>query len=298
VFGFDDVAGYASDRNQYFGCVVGRVANRIAGASFLLDGKTYTLAKNNGPNSLHGGGKRSLDKVIWKAEPVAHGVRFSYTSPDGEEGYPGTLDINVTYTLTDKNEISIAYEVKTDKATPVNLSNHSYFNLAGAGADSIYDHELQLDADKYIPVDDTLIPTGKIEAVAGTPLDFTKPMLIGARIDKLLATSTKGYDHCFVRRGSAGKLSEIARVRHPASGRIMRVQTTAPGVQFYSGNFLFGQKGRDGKIYKLRSGLCLETGHFPDAIHHENFPNSVLRPGETYRHTCVYAFSADRLPEK
>jgi aldose 1-epimerase len=293
VFGFDNVAGYESDRNQYFGCTVGRVANRIAGAAFTLDGKTYTLAKNNGPNSLHGGGKRSLDKIIWQAEPLPHGVCFSYTSPDGEEGYPGTLRISVVYTLTDKNEVIIDYQATTDKPTPVNLSNHSYFNLAGAGADTIYDHELQLSADKYIPVDDTLIPTGRVEPVKGTPLDFTSPMQIGARIDKLIATPTKGYDHCFVRRASKGKLSEIARVRHAESGRVMTVQTTAPGVQFYTGNFLFGQKGKDGKLYNLRSGLCLETGHFPDSIHHANFPNSVLRPGKTYRHTCVYAFSAD-----
>jgi len=292
VFGFDDVAGYESDRNQYFGCVVGRVANRIAGASFTLEGKTYTLAKNNGPNALHGGGKRSLDKVIWKAEPIDHGIRFSYTSPDGEEGYPGTLDISVTYTLTDKNQLKMDCRAGTDKATPVNLSNHSYFNLAGAGADTIYDHELQLYADKYIPVDETLIPTGKIEPVRGTPLDFTSPMSIGARIDKLIGTPTKGYDHCFVLQGG-GKLTEAARVRHPGSGRVMTVHTTAPGVQFYTGNFLSGQKGKDGKTYKLRSGLCLETGHFPDSIHHANFPTTVIQPGETYRHTCVYAFSVE-----
>jgi aldose 1-epimerase len=293
VLGFDDVAGYESDRNQYFGCIVGRVANRIAGASFTLDGNTYTLAKNNGPNSLHGGGKRSLDKVIWKAEPTPHGVRFTYTSPDGEEGYPGTLDLSVTYTLTGKNELHMDCQAKTDKATPVNLSNHSYFNLAGAGADTIYDHELQLDADQYIPVDDTLIPTGKIEPVKGTPLDFTSPMSIGARIDKLIDTSTKGYDHCFVLRGNKGKLARAARLRHPESGRVLTVHTTAPGVQLYTGNFLFGQKGKDGKTYKLRSAVCLETGHFPDAIHHRNFPTPVLRPGDVYRHTCVYAVSTE-----
>jgi aldose 1-epimerase len=293
VFGFDDVAGYESKANQYFGCTVGRVANRIAGASFTLDGKTYSLTKNDGSNTLHGGGKRSLDKVIWKAEPFAHGIRFSYTSPDGEEGYPGTLAVTVSYTLTDKNEIKIDFEATTDKTTPVNLSNHSYFNLAGAGAETVHDHELQIHADKYIPVDDTLIPTGKIEPVKGTPLDFTRPMLVGARIEKLLGTSTKGYDHCFVLRGMEGKLTEAARVHHPATGRVLTVSTTAPGVQFYSGNFLFGQKGKDGKTYERQGGLCLETGHFPDSIHHANFPNAVLRPGATYRHTCVYAFSTD-----
>jgi len=295
VFGFDDVAGYESDRNQYFGCVVGRVANRIAGASFTLDGKTYTLAKNNGPNTLHGGGKRSLDKVIWKAEPIAHGVHFSYISPDGEEGFPGTLAIDMRYTLTDKNEIKIEYQATTDKATPVNLSNHSYFNLAGAGADTIYDHEMQIRADRYIPVDDKLIPTGKIEPVKGTPLDFTSPKTIGSRIHQLIGTPTKGYDHCFALHTGLKlwKLAEIARVRHPATGRIMTVWTAAPGVQFYTGNFLFGQKGKDGKTYKLRSGLCLETGHFPDSIHHANFPTTVIQPGDTYRHTCVYAFSVE-----
>jgi aldose 1-epimerase len=297
VLGFDDLAGYESDRNQFFGCTVGRVANRIAKASFTLDGKTYTLAKNNGPNSLHGGSKRTLDKVVWKAEPFQkeseRGVRFYYTSPDGEEGYPGNLDVIVVYTLSDKNELRIDYTATTDKATPVNLSNHTYFNLAGAGADTMYDHEMRIDADHYTPVDETLIPTGVIAPVKGTPLDFMKSTAIGARIDQLISTSTKGYDHNYVLRNKKGALAVAARVRHPGSGRVLTVSTTEPGVQFYTGNFLFGQKGKDGKTYKQRSAFCLETQHFPDSVHQPAFPSIILRPGETYRHTSVFALSTE-----
>lgn len=297
VLGFDTVAGYESEDNQYFGCTTGRVANRIARGKFTLDGKEYTLATNNGPNHLHGGVKKSLDKVVWKAKKVEGkgnaGVQFTYSSPDGEEGYPGKLDTTVTYTLSDSNELRIDYEAKTDKATPVNLTNHSYFNLSGAGADTVLDHELTVLADKYTPTDDTLIPTGKIAPVEGTPLDFTKATKLGARIGKLVDTPAIGYDHNFILRKGDKPLAPTATVRDPASGRVMTVQTTEPAVQVYSGNFLKGQKGKGGKVYKQRSALCLETQHYPDSINHPEFPSIILKPGETYRHSVVYAFSAE-----
>lgn len=299
VNGFDDVAGYESDRNQYFGCTTGRVANRIAKGKFTLDGNDYELAVNNGPNALHGGTKRSLDKVVWRAREIENergkGVRFTYTSPDGEEGYPGNLRMNVTYLLTDSNELRITYQAETDKATPVNLTNHSYFNLGGHGSDTVLGHELTINADRYTPADDTLIPTGKIENVAGTPLDFRTTHVIGERISALVDTSFLGYDHNFVLSGEAGgrRPRLCARVKDPKSGRVMTVSTTEPGVQFYSGNFLFGQEGKDGKVYKLRSALCLETQHYPDSVNHSEFPTTILKPDETYRHVCVYAFSAE-----
>src|SRR5438132_2168583 len=233
VLGFDNLDGYLKG-NPYFGCIVGRVANRIAKGRFTLEGKEYKLATNNGPSALHGGLK-GFDKVVWKAESFkggqSVGVQLRYVSKNGEEGYPGTLTTTVTYTLTDDNALQIDNEATTDKATPVNLSNHSYFNLAGHSAGTILDHDIMIAADKYTPIDDTLIPTGKIEPVKGTPLDFTKPMLIGARIEKLIDTPTKGYDHCYVLRGSTGKLTEAARLRHPATGRVMTVHTNVPGVQ-------------------------------------------------------------------
>lgn len=293
VFGFDDVAGYQSDRNGFFGCTTGRVANRIAKGKFTLDGKEYRLAVNNGVNHLHGGVKRSLDKVHWKGESIPRGVRFIYSSPDGEEGFPGKLDIAVTFTLSDKGELRIDYEAKTDKATPVNLTNHSYFNLAGAGADTVLDHELTVDAKEYTPVDEGLIPTGKIAPVAGTPLDFTKPHKIGERIGALVKTPTIGYDHNFVLSKRGAEPTFAARLRDPASGRIMTVSTTEPGVQIYSGNFLTGQKGKDGKTYKQRSAVCLETQHFPDSVNQPAFPSVILRPGQTYRHSTVFAFTAE-----
>jgi aldose 1-epimerase len=293
VLGFDDAAGYQSDANQFFGCTTGRVANRIAKGKFTLDGKEYTLAVNNGPNHLHGGTKRSLDKVVWKAEKVktadGSAVRFTYTSPDGEEGYPGKLEVAVTYTLTDKNELRIDYSATTDKATPVNLTNHTYFNLVGAGADTVLDHELMIAADHYTPADDTLIPTGKLAPVAGTPLDFTKPTRIGERIEKLAKTPYLGYDHNYVFPKPDIK-AVAARLRDPASGRTMTLYTDQPGVQFYSGNFLKGGKGKGGKAYKHQSALCLETQHFPDSVNHPEFPSVILKPGQTYRHTTIFAF--------
>jgi aldose 1-epimerase len=299
VLGFDDVAGYQSDKNQYFGCTVGRVANRIAKGKFTLAGKEYTLAINNEPNHLHGGAKKSLDKVVWKVKvhkaPNVHGVTFTYSSLAGEEGYPGNVEIAVTYWLDNDNRLAIDYHVTTDELTPINLTNHSYFNLAGAGADTVLDHELMLNAKEYVPVDKTLIPTGKLEGVKGTIFDFTKMTRIGDRIEKLYDTGAKGYDHCYVlaNRDREKNSTLAAKVRDPKSGRTMTVLTTQPGIQLYTGNFLFGQKGKDGKEYKLRSAVCLETAHLPDAVNQPSFPSIILRPGETYRHTCVYAFSAE-----
>jgi aldose 1-epimerase len=304
TFGFDNVTGYESKDNGYFGAVVGRYANRIAKAKFTLDGKKYQLAANDGPNHLHGGNGRSLDKVVWKAKrfesDTERGVKFSYTSPDGEEGYPGNLTMTVTYTLNDNNELRIDYTAETDKPTIINLTNHAYFNLAGAGSPTINDHVLQLHADKYTPVDETLIPTGDIAPVEGTPLDFRKPTPIGQRVDQLTATSAKGYDHNFVlnRKGQQpGELATAAVLVDPTSGRKLTVSTDQPGVQFYGGNFLAGAKGKKGQTYAYRSGCCLETQVFPDSPNEQGkkgWPNCVLKPGETYKHTCVYAFSVQK----
>ncbi len=293
VLGFDNVADYQSDKNQYFGCTTGRVANRIAKGKFTLDGKEYTLAVNNGPNHLHGGVSRSLSRVVWKAQPIQNGVRFTYTSPDGEEGYPGNLNLIVTYTLNENNELRIDYEATTDKPTPVNLTNHSYFNLAGAGAATVLDHVLELAADEYTPADETLIPTGKIESVKGTPLDFTQPRRVGERIEQLLGTQFQGYDHNFVLRKRGRPPTFAARLKDPKSGRVLTVLTTQPGVQLYTGNFLKGQTGKRGRVYAQRSALCLETQHFPDSVNQPKFPSVILRPGQTYRHTTIFAFSAE-----
>jgi aldose 1-epimerase len=298
INGFDSVTGYESEDNQYFGCTTGRVCNRIAKGKFTLDGKEHTLAINNEPNHLHGGSERSLDKVIWKARPFSNergsGVRFSYTSPDGEEGYPGKLDVTVVFSVPkDANRLLISYRATTDKATPVNLTNHAYFNLAGAGSDTVLDHALRLNADKYTPTDDTLIPTGKIESVEGTPVDFRKATRIGKRIDSLTETAALGYDHNFVLNKPEGdaKLNFAASLFDRGSRRRLRISTTEPGIQFYSGNFLKGQKGKDGKVYAHRAALCLETQHFPDSVNQQEFPSTILKPGETYRSMTQYAFS-------
>lgn len=294
VLGFDSPADYLSDNNQYFGCTTGRVANRIAKGRFTLNGKQYKLAVNNGPNHLHGGTKHSLDKVIWKAEvpkDAGNSVRFSYTSPAGEEGYPGTLKVAVTYTLTDTNGLRIDYEATTDEATPVNLTNHSYFNLQGAGAPTVLDHELTVAADQYTPTDDTLIPTGKIASVEGTALDFRKAKKLGAAIEPLIKSAALGYDHNFVLRKRAKEPTFAAKLRDPHSGRTMTVLSNQPSLQVYTGNHLFGQKGASGKTFAKRSAVCLETYHYPDAVNQPSFPSIILRPGETYRATCIYAFS-------
>lgn len=297
IFGFDDPAGYASGDNGYFGHTIGRVGNRIGGAKFTLDGKEYKLAANDGPNTLHGGAKRSLDKVVWKGKPIENaggeGVVFTYTSPDGAEGFPGNLSCKVTYTLNDKDEVRIDYEAMTDKATPVNLTNHSYFNLSGAGSPTVNDHEVMIAADHYTPVDDGLIPTGEIAPVEGTPFDFRTFHTIGERVNQLNDKPGKGYDHNFVLNNQDGDMAVAARVRDPKSGRVLTVTTTEPGLQFYGGNFLNGAKGKGGKTYAYRSGLCLETQHFPNAVNEPKFASIILRPGETYKSTCVYQITAE-----
>jgi aldose 1-epimerase len=283
--------------HPFFGALAGRVANRIAKGKFTLDGKEYTLATNNGPNHLHGG-KVGFDKRVWKAEASDLGDRkalvLQYTSKDGEEGYPGNLEVKITYVLNDKDEWHIHYQATTDKATPINLTQHCYFNLAGHDAGTILDHVLKIDADKYTPTDDTLIPTGKIEPVKGTPFDFTTPTPIGKQIKEIKA-DPQGYDLNYVLNGKAGESRVIAEVTDPKSGRVMRVSTTQPGVQFYTGNFLDGkQKGKGGVKYKQYAGFCLETQHYPDSINHPNFPSVVLKPGETYRQGTSYKFEVTK----
>ena len=298
VFGFDSLEGYLA-QSPYFGAIVGRFANRIAHGQFSLDGVTYHLATNNGPNSLHGG-LRGFDKVLWTAEPVQSdsgaGVVFHYLSPNGEEGYPGNVDVRVTYMLTPRDELVVDYTATTDKATPLNLSQHSYWNLHGDGKGDILDHVLTLDASAYTPVDSTLIPTGQIAAVAGTPFDFRSPTAIGARIEqpnKQLRFG-KGYDHNWVLDRPAGggtALVRAARLVDSTSGRTLEISTSEPGIQFYSGNFLDGTiTGKHGVVYGHRAALCLETQHFPDSPNHPNFPSTILRPGETFRSRTVFVF--------
>ena len=293
TLGFPTLAGYLQ-RHPYFGSSVGRYGNRIAGGKFKLEGREYTLATNNGPNHLHGGLK-GFDAVVWKSqeikEPSEVGVRFTYRSKDGEEGYPGNLDVTVTYLLTNNNELRIDYAAKTDKATVVNLTNHAYWNLAGAGSGDILKHELIIAADEYLPIDDTSIPTGQPAAVKGTSFDFTTPHAIGERIGELKKPphQTKGYDHCYVLRGQQGKLELAARAKDPASGRVMEIFTTEPGVQLYCGNFLDGSEGGGG--FKQHDAFCLEAQHYPDSPNQPQFPSTVLKPGETLKSTTVHKFS-------
>ncbi len=295
ALGFSKLEQYMGD-HPYFGATIGRVGNRIGKATFSLNGKTYTLAANNGPNHLHGGLK-GFDKRVWKAQPVqatgGAAVKFTYVSPDGEEGYPGTLTASVTYTLTDKNELRLDYVANTDQPTPVNLTNHTYFNLAGEGVGDIKGHELTLLADKFTPVDDTLIPTGEIAPVKGTVMDFLRPTAIGARIEQVPGPAPVGYDHNYVLSSGGGVLALAATVKEPTSGRIMDVLTTEPGIQFYSGNFLDGTlTGKAGVKYQKHTGFCLETQHFPDSVNRANFPPTILQPDKTYKTTTVYRFSA------
>ena len=291
VLGFPSLDDYLAG-HPFFGSTAGRYANRIAAGKFSLDGHQYTLATNNGANHLHGGNV-GFDKKVWNAEAMesADGpsVRLTYTSPDGEEGYPGTLTSSVTYTLTGDNAIRIEYKATTDKPTVVNLTNHSYFNLAGENSGTILDHVLMVDADRYTPVDEGLIPTGEIKPVEGTPYDFRKPTPLGARIDK----TNGGYDTNFVLNHPAGKFAFSARLRDPKTGRTMEVWTDQPGVQVYTANGLSTkQVGVGGKRYEKYGAVCLETQHFPDSPNHANFPSTVLRPGETYHTVTAYKFSA------
>lgn len=295
VLGYDSLSSYIKS-SPYFGALIGRYGNRIAKGKFTLDGTQYTLPVNNGENSLHGG-TTGFDKVYWNIEVPADSssLNLSYTSADGEMGYPGKLDVKVTYTLTDNNEVKIDYNATTDKKTVVNLTQHSYFNLTGNPAQDILGHQLMIAADRFLPVDKTLIPTGELKPVAKTPFDFTTATAIGARIgekdDQLVAGL--GYDHCWVlNNGQDKSLKKVAELYEPTSGRLMTVLTTEPGLQFYSGNFLDGTlTGKGGIVYKHRTGLCLETQHYPDSPNKPTFPSVTLSPGEVYQTSTVYAFS-------
>jgi len=296
VLGFESLEPYLR-RHPHFGALVGRYGNRIGGAQFKIDGKVFTLPKNNGENTLHGGLK-GFDKVLWSARETgtrdAPALALRHVSADGEEGFPGKLDTKVTYSLTEDDGLRIDYEATTDKPTVVNLTNHSYFNLAGPGGGDILSHVLFLDADRFTVVRTGLIPTGELRSVAGTPFDFRTPTAIGARIDAPgdQLELAGGYDHNFVLNGKAGGLRLVARVSEPVTGRVLEVLTTEPGVQFYTGNFLDGSvTGKKGTVYKRRSGFCLETQHFPDSPNQPSFPSTVLRPGQTYRTTTVFRFS-------
>jgi aldose 1-epimerase len=293
TLGYADLAGYLAD-TSYFGCLVGRYANRIGKAAFSLDGKRYALSANNGPNTLHGGPTGFCHR-LWAAKVISgkdgDGLELTYVSRDGEEGYPGTLTATVVYSLREDGGLMLDYKATSDAPTVVNLTNHAYFNLAGEGEGTILDHVLQLESDSFTPVDATLIPTGELQPVAGTPFDFRKPTPIGARIDAADEQIRRGggYDHNFVVRGTPGELRMAARVVDEKSGRVLEVLTTEPGVQFYTGNFLDGKvTGKSGKPYVKRGALCLETQHFPDSPNQPGFPSVVLRPGQVYRHTTVY----------
>jgi aldose 1-epimerase len=297
VLGYDNLESYLK-QSPYFGCLVGRYGNRIAHGKFTLDGTAYTLATNNYPNAIHGGLK-GFDKAVWQAKIVAHGsepsLELHYVSKDGEEGYPGNLDVTAAYTLTDDNGLKLEYTATTDKDTVVNLTQHSYFNLAGRG--DVLNHVVMIDADKFTPVDKTLIPTGELRPVQGTPFDFRKPMAIGARInqDDEQLKFGKGYDHNWVLNKKPGELKLAARVHEPTTGRVLEVLTTEPGLQFYTGNFLDGKiTGKGGWIYQARNAFCMEPQHFPDSPNHPEFPSVVLKPGETYKNTIIYRLSVSR----
>jgi len=299
VLGFDNLSGYEK-HTAYFGCVAGRVANRIARGTFVVDGRKYSVPVNNGPNSLHGG-LRAYDKRIWKADasntPVGPAVRLTLVDPDGSEGYPGTVNVTVTYTLTGDNDVRIEYHATTDKPTPINLTNHSYFNLKDGGSSGIGGHVMKLYATQYTPVDPTLIPTGRIDPVRGTPLDFTSGKPIGRDL-QATGGDPYGYDHNLVLDSQDASLAKAADVYEPDRGRHMQVWTTEPGVQLYTANYLDGSfVGKTNIAYQRHSAFCLETQHYPDSINHPNFPSTLLRPGQAFRSTTEYRFStAGKLP--
>jgi len=306
VLGFDTLDEYVT-KNRFFGVVAGRYANRIAKARFTLDGTTYALAANNGVNHLHGGPK-GFDKVVWRAEPFERdgtaGVVYSHTSPDGDQAYPGELRVRVTYTLSPSNALTVDYDATTTKATPINLTNHSYFNLGGDGSGDILGHQVTIDADRFTPVDATLIPTGELAPVAGTPFDFRRPVAVGARIgaEHPQLKAGNGYDHNFVLNKTSGgpgglapRAEHAARVVDPKSGRTLDVSTSQPGVQFYTGNGLNGAvTGKSGHVYQRHAGLCFETQHFPDSPNHPDFPSTILRPGERFQSRTVFAFGVTK----
>jgi aldose 1-epimerase len=296
VLGFDSIDGYASGPKPnppFFGAIIGRYGNRIAEGKFTLDGKTYQIPQNDGTNALHGG-TRGFDKVVWKGKEIPHGVELTYTSPDGDQGFPGNLTTTVRYTLQGK-DLKIEYSATTDKSTVLNLTNHSYFNLAGQGNGDILTHEVKINAGRYTPVDEKLIPTGELPSVDGTPFDFRKATAVGARIeaDNDQLKKGRGYDHNWVLDSEGKKFSEAAEVYDPSSGRVLQVLTDHPGVQFYTGNFLDGTiAGKDGKVYGHRAALCLETQHFPDSPNHPKFPSTELKPGQKYHSVTVFRFSS------
>jgi aldose 1-epimerase len=299
TIGYDNIKGVQNSNNPYFGATIGRYGNRIAKGKFTIDGHDYQVPVNNGPNSLHGG-KIGFDKVVWDGEVVNDAsvptVRFKHTSPAGDQGYPGKLTAYVTFSLNDKNELRVDYDAATDAPTPVNLTNHTYWNLSGNPSSTILDTVIQLNADHFTPVDADLTPTGEIKSVKGTPMDFTSPMPIASRIDQVQGANG-GYDHNYVitNGGAPGKLILAARATDPKTGRTMEVETDQPGIQFYTGNFLDGSiHGKGGTVYQKFSAFCLETQHFPDSPNHANFPNTILRPGEKYRTSTIYRFGATK----
>ena len=291
VLGYGDLPPYVQDRKSYFGCVAGRYANRLAGGRFTLEGAEYRVPANDGANALHGGAE-GFDRRLWSVAEIEGGVEFTLVSPDGDQGFPGELTASVRYTLAG-DAVRLDYAARTSKPTVLNLTNHAYFNLAGEGAGTVLNHDVQIMAEAFTPVNVALIPTGELALVAGTPFDFLSPRRIGERIDETheQLERARGYDHNWVLGGQPGALRPCATVTDAESGRTLRVETTEPGVQFYSGNFLDGTRtGKSGKAYKPREGFCLETQHFPDSPHQDHFPSTVLRPGETYASTTAWTF--------